>query len=126
SPRTRTPARSRTQLPKAGKNAAMPRVIDESVSSEAYRAIDQMREALSAHLTGGLSPASLALALIDWYIHLAAAPGKRLELLDTAVRKAARRSTYVAAARAGPETPPCIEPLPGDYRFKAPAWTQQP
>jgi polyhydroxyalkanoate synthase len=89
----------------------MPRAIDESVSSEAYRAIDQMREALSAHLTGGLSPASLALALIDWNIHLAAAPGKRLELIDKAVRKSARLSTYLAAAAVDPETPPCIEPL---------------
>lgn len=104
----------------------MPRAIDESVSSEAYRAIDQMREALSAHLTGGLSPASLALALIDWNIHLAAAPGKRLELIDKAVRKSARLSTYLAAAAVDPETPPCIEPLPGDYRFKAQGWSQQP
>lgn len=117
-----------TQLPpkKMGRSTAMPRALDESSGSEAYRAIDRMREALSAQLTGGLSPASLALALIDWCMHLAAAPGKRIELVDKAARKSARLSSYLSAAIVDPQALPCIEPLPGDYRFKAEGWASQP
>ncbi len=88
--------------------------------------MDRMREALTAQLTGGLSPASIALALFDWSIHLASAPGKRLELMDKAFRKSRRLATYLAAASSNPATPPCIEPLPGDYRFAAEGWEKQP
>jgi polyhydroxyalkanoate synthase len=99
---------------------------DESLGSEAFRAIDRMREAVSAPVTGGLSHTSLALALFDWSIHLASAPGKRMELADKAIRKTIRLLTYLAAASTQPDTPPCISPLPGDYRFSAEAWKKQP
>ena len=105
--------------------ARMPR-LEESVGSEAFRSIDRMREALAAQTTGGLSPASLALAFFDWSIHLASAPGKRLELVDKASRKTIRLLSHVAAAGAHSGTPPCIEPLPGDYRFRAEGWRKQP
>ena len=100
--------------------------VEESVGSEAFRAIDRMREALTAQSTGGISPASLALAFFDWSIHLASAPGKRLELIDKASRKAARLMAHCAAAARNPGAPPCIEPLPGDYRFRAEGWHKQP
>ncbi|SHK21479.1 polyhydroxyalkanoate synthase [Roseomonas rosea] len=105
---------------------AFPAGDDESVSSEAFRAIDRMREAMTARATGGVSPASLALALFDWSLHLASAPGKRMELADKAGRKAVRLLTWLAASCAQQEVPPCIEPLPGDYRFRAEAWRKQP
>ncbi|MGE0151453.1 MAG: PHA/PHB synthase family protein [Reyranellaceae bacterium] len=100
--------------------------MPEALGSEAFRSIDRMREALSAQMTGGLSPASLALALFDWSIHLASAPGKRLELADKAMRKSARLLAHLAAAAIHPDPPPCIEPLPGDYRFRAEAWKKPP
>ncbi len=99
--------------------------IDEEIGSEAFRAIDRMREAMMGRFSGGLSPAALALAMFDWSIHLASAPGKRLELADKANRKAARLLSYLAAA-ADSDAPPCIEPLPGDYRFSGEAWRKQP
>lgn len=99
---------------------------DDGRGSEAYRAIDRMREALTGYATAGLSPTSLALALFDWSIHLASAPGKRMELADKAVRKAVRFCTYMAASSIRPETPHCIEPLAGDDRFRAEAWHKQP
>ncbi len=100
--------------------------VEESVGSEAFRTIDRMREILSAQATGGLSPASLALAFLDLSIHLASAPGKRMELADKAVRKANRLLAYIATASIRHDAPPCIEPLPGDYRFRAEAWQKQP
>ncbi len=99
---------------------------DESLGREAFRSIDRMREALAAQFTGGLSPAALALASFDWAIHLATSPGKRMELSVKAADKAARLWSYMAASALHPETPPCIRPLPGDNRFAAPAWQQQP
>jgi polyhydroxyalkanoate synthase len=99
---------------------------DESLGSEAFRSINRMREALSAKVTGGLSPAASALALFDWSIHLAAAPGKQMELIDKAARKTARLLAYMSAASLHPGTPPCIEPLPGDNRFRTEGWQKHP
>ncbi|AHB47342.1 poly-beta-hydroxybutyrate polymerase [Hyphomicrobium nitrativorans NL23] len=103
-----------------------PPVYEEDHGSETYRAIDRMREALSAHLSGGISPASLALAMFDWSIHLASAPGKRMELVDKAFRKSMRLATYMAAAGGRSDVKPCIEPLAGDDRFRGEAWRQHP
>ena len=49
-----------------------------------------------------------------------------MELLDKAVRKAGRLLAHCVAATGNPTTPPCIEPLPGDFRFRAEEWRQQP
>ncbi|MCC6887267.1 MAG: polyhydroxyalkanoic acid synthase [Hyphomicrobiales bacterium] len=93
---------------------------------EAFRSIDRMREALTAPLTSGLSPAALALALMDWSIHLASAPGKRMELAWKASKKASRLGAHLMAKSMGQDTQPCIEPLPGDNRFTAEAWHKPP
>ncbi|CAK7255810.1 Poly(3-hydroxyalkanoate) polymerase subunit PhaC [Shinella sp. WSC3-e] len=98
----------------------------EELGSEAFRAIDRMREAIAGQLSAGLSPAAFALALIDWSIHLASAPGKRLELIDKANRKAVRLLCHLAAAAVDPDAPPCIEALPGDYRFSDARWKKPP
>lgn len=99
---------------------------DESVGRESFRAIDRMREALTAQWTAGLSPASLALAYFDWSIHLTSAPGKLIELCDKAIRKAGRLTAHCASAVASADAPPCIEPLPGDNRFRAKEWHERP
>ena len=99
---------------------------DGSVGIEAFRAIDRMRESLTANWTGGISPSALTLAFVDWWIHLAAAPGKRMELAWKAGRKTARFLTHVVASSVSRDTPPCIEPLPGDDRFSGHAWREPP
>ncbi len=93
---------------------------------EAFSAIDRARESVTAKFTGGLSPASLMLAYLDWAIHLAGAPGKQLELASKAVRKATRLGGHAISGLSEPDAAPCIEPLPGDYRFSAPEWRTQP
>jgi polyhydroxyalkanoate synthase len=100
--------------------------IEESLGIEAFRAVDRTQQALGAQLTGGLSPAALALAFFDWSIHLLAAPGKRAELVWKAGRKAAQFGAHALAESAGRPLPPCIEPLPGDHRFAADAWRTPP
>ncbi len=93
--------------------------------------LDRVASAAMARATLGLSPASLALAYSDWGMHLLGAPGKRLDLLRKAGRKAMRLGGHMAhcLSQAGTETgasAACIEPLAQDRRFSDPAWQQPP
>ena len=56
---------------------------------------DRALHAATARFTGGISPAALAEAYLDWATHLAYAPGKRIQLVDKAMRKAMRFSNYL-------------------------------
>ena len=98
----------------------------EALGLEAFRSMDRMREALAAQFTGGLSPQALALAYYDWAIHLAAAPGKRAELAYKATRKAQRLLAHLLSTAFDKDAPGCIEPLPGDDRFRDEAWQRFP
>ena len=100
--------------------------FEAPLGEEGFRAFDRMIQALIARGTGGLSPASLGLSLADWGIHLAAAPGKQMELWLKLVRKAQRLQTYMLRARLDPNAPPCIQPLAGDDRFSDAAWQAWP
>ncbi len=91
-----------------------------------YRSLDHMRVATAAQFSGGLSPAAMALSLADWSMHLAASPGKRLELVAKAARKVTRLMAHTAIAMFDAEAPPAIEPLPGDNRFRGPGWAKAP
>ncbi len=105
---------------------APPADHDDLLGFEAFRSIDRMREALAAQFTGGLSPAALSLALMDWWLHLAAAEGKRAELVWKAANKAGRFGAHMLSTRLGQRSEPCITPLPGDNRFTAEAWQKPP
>ncbi|MDC7785422.1 alpha/beta fold hydrolase [Rhodoplanes sp. TEM] len=105
---------------------APPAPIAEDGSFEAFRALDRTRLALMAQATGGLSPAALALAFFDWGLHLAAAPGKCMELAFTAGQRAARYGAQLAASSIGRDPPPRIAAPAGDTRFAADAWKAEP
>jgi polyhydroxyalkanoate synthase subunit PhaC len=84
---------------------------------------DRALHAATARFTAGISPAALAAAYLDWATHLAYAPGKRILLLNKALRKAMRFGTYLQKhAVSGGQTEDCIEPLPQDHRFTDEAW----
>jgi len=91
---------------------------------ETLAALDRMQAAAASRLTGGLSPMALALAGFDWWMHLAASPGKRMALAEKASRQAMRLGTQLAAT--GSDAEPCIEPLPGDKRFRNEVWRKPP
>jgi polyhydroxyalkanoate synthase subunit PhaC len=89
--------------------------------------IDGSLHAAVARFTAGLSPAALAHAYLDWVTHLTYSPGKRLQLVDKATRKAVRFTNYASrCAVAGHEAPCCIEPLPQDKRFAGEGWHKWP
>ena len=80
-----------------------------------------------ARVTGGLSPAALADAYMDWAVHLAISPGKQVELAAKAARKWARLAQFASrCAMDGGACEPCIEPLPQDRRFAGDEWQQWP
>ena len=78
--------------------------------------LDRLLHAREARFTGSLSLISLTLAYLDWIMHLANAPGRRLELAQLASRQWAR---LAAPAQ-------WTKPLPGDHRFGDESWTQPP
>lgn len=87
------------------------------------KAMDRSLHAALARLTGGLSPAAMWAAYLDWAAHLAASPGKQAELADKAARKSVRLARYLAQAAQGCENAQdCIAPLPQDKRFAEAAW----
>ncbi len=88
---------------------------------------DRALHAATARFTAGISPAALAEAYLDWATHLAYAPGKRIQLVDKAMRKTMRFGTYLQKyAASGGDTEDCIEPLPQDHRFTDDAWRKWP
>jgi polyhydroxyalkanoate synthase len=122
--------------PPAGSNnkqaVALPRRAAAEPPSEEYLAepvplanYDRAIRAAVARASRGIAWPSLVSAWADWYWHLAAAPGKQMELASKAQRKAARFALYATECLQG-ETAPCIQPLPQDRRFAAPAWQQPP
>ncbi len=88
--------------------------------------VDRALHALMAEATQGISPTSLALAYLDWSMHLAQSPAKWHQLLEKAWRKDLRWLSYATRVALGMPAEPCIAPLPQDQRFRDPAWQQWP
>ena len=87
---------------------------------------DRPLHAAVARFTGGVSPAALSQAYIDWLQHFLFSPDKEIELLEKAVGQWARYLRYCPRACADPNCAHCVEPLPQDKRFGAEAWHQWP
>jgi polyhydroxyalkanoate synthase len=100
--------------------------MESMTDSKVVNNIDRMVHGWQGRLTSGQSPSTLMLAYFNWMVHLANSPGKRIELVDKAVRKSGRLLTFAASRAADSKTEPCIEPLPQDHRFDNPAWQRWP
>ncbi|KAF0283993.1 PHA/PHB synthase family protein [Spiribacter roseus] len=87
---------------------------------------DRLLHAMIGRMTGGISPTALQLAFFDWAGHLALNPGRQGALQEKALRKALRLAAYSGHCLADDEQTRCIEPLPDDQRFEAPAWGNWP
>ncbi len=91
------------------------------------QALDKGLKAALAKFTAGLSPIALTSAYSDWAMHLASAPGKRLELLEKAGKKTWRLANHATHCIGNPDTSDtCITPLPQDRRFKDESWQKWP
>jgi len=96
------------------------------LDSNALEDIDRLTNIALAQISGGISPASLAMAYLDWTVHLSASPGKQFQLAAKAARKALRLGSYALTSAVTGNAQPCIEPLPGDHRFDHPSWQRFP
>ena len=90
-----------------------PHVSDDPLDRAAHVAL--------AVATAGMSPASIALAWIDWLLHLAVSPGKCFELATRAWQTAC--APPLAAERHGDDVGPAASV---DPRFAEPAWSLWP
>ncbi|WP_433989810.1 hypothetical protein SuNHUV7_06490 (plasmid) [Pseudoseohaeicola sp. NH-UV-7] len=90
------------------------------------KSIDRATDAHLARFTLGVSPYGLASTFFTWGVHLMGAPGKQAQLIEKAVRKAARLAVYAGTAARNPGCDPCIEPLAHDKRFKDESWQRWP
>nr|WP_183451647.1 alpha/beta fold hydrolase [Microvirga lupini] len=89
--------------------------------------LDHAAHAGLAHLTGGLSPAALTAAYMDWAVHLAISPGKQVELAAKAARQWTRLAQFASrCAMDGGACELCIEPVPQDRRFAGDEWQRPP
>lgn len=95
-------------------------------ASSDLEVVDHLMNAMMAQATGGVSPAAVMLAWMDWALHIASSPAKQIALGQKAVSSMAHWGDYVAGAAAGRSPPPVAEPHAGDRRFSAREWSFWP
>ena len=108
---------------------ALPSILErDSFSSTAFAEIlDRSTHAAIGKFTMGLSPSSLLSAYFDWLTHMVAAPGKRVQLSEKALRKWMRLYQFaISALMDGNGSDCCVDPLPQDRRFSKEEWQQWP
>jgi len=116
-----------TPRPPATGSAPIPPPLQDSYSSTALaEIIDRSVHASTARFTVGLSPMMLIGASMDWAAHLGFSPGKRLQLIEKAIKKSVRLGLYASRRGGGADVEPCITPLPQDRRFVGKAWQRPP
>ena len=89
------------RIPALERNPALerdPPVDSGKTVAPAPDPLDRSLHAGMARSTGGLSPAALALAFIDWAMHLAASPGRGLQLAKMAMLASIGSPTMPAVA----------------------------
>ena len=94
--------------------------------SPTARDLDRAFRAGLARSTGGLAPSALAGAFFDWAVHLAASPGKQMELAGQVITAAVENAGFAARCARGGAEDPCACALPHDNRFRAADWRRFP
>src|ERR1700722_10077221 len=82
--------------------------------------LDRMLHVWQSRYTGGQSPSTVGLALVDWAAHATNSPFQTAALAGPAFAQWSRSVRTAMGAEAG------ITPKPDDHRFVAPAWRQYP
>lgn len=99
------------------------RVVPDGYSTES---MDRAFKANLARFTMGITPYGLSSQFFNWWVHLAGSPGKQVQLIEKAARKAARFAIATGQQAQKGEVEPCIMPLEHDKRFSAPEWQRWP
>jgi polyhydroxyalkanoate synthase len=96
--------------------------LDDEASAELNR---RLRRGM-AQMAGGLSPAMLSEAYIEWLTHLTANPGRLGDLAQDAVNKTSEMFRYAMTAPFAPGTESPFQARKGDRRFASDAWQTWP
>lgn len=96
------------------------------LSTEQAEQLDRTMHVSLAKLTGGMSPAAIPLAYLDWLIHLWMAPGKRGLLLEQGMRNWGQLAKYTLEASMGKEPEPLVTTSRSERRFNSDAWNRFP
>ncbi len=108
-----------------GKAGASP--APNPISASEDHVADRAFHAMLARLTGGISPAALSLAYMDWAWNLATAPQRQMEIVQEAVRGAGRLLGAGLGVTAPDQAPwSLIKPQPQDRRFAHAEWESPP
>ncbi len=106
-----------------------PSALPAHRAPSARNPLDLQLHATLARLVGSVSPISVLLAVADWAGHLAASPGRQLELVNLGCEQWRRllcHARTLALMRPGERVPACIEAVATDRRFAAPEWQEWP
>ncbi len=95
----------------------------QSARFRQYQDLDRIALSTLARVTGGLSPATLGSAFLDWWVHLAASPAKQIELSQLALEHWMQAAGAPQPARSGADDE---AHLPQDKRFADPQWNAPP
>ncbi len=91
-----------------------------------FHTLDRSLRAAEARITQGMSPTAVTGAWLDWGVHLARAPGKRMELAARAWLQTLRWLLWLRHAATQRDAAPLIAPTNGDSRFTGEAWAAFP
>lgn len=90
-------------------------------------AFDRMLHFVQSRFTLGLSPTSLALAYVDWSLHLASSPGKQMLLWEKWWRQwLVTLQEFATSGAVGDQHHAGIQDGRHDPRFAAPEWHRPP
>jgi polyhydroxyalkanoate synthase len=103
---------------------------DKGETGQSLIPANASRELLAAlgQVTGGLSPQHLGGALWNVASHLALAPGRQLEIAQSALQKAVELARFTGSALQGADEPiaPQAAGTPYAHRFADPTWSKFP
>ena len=115
---------------KSGLDAEPPEIVHtspiEAPDRYTTKSLDRAANAHLARFTLGVSPYGLSSTFFDWWVHMLGSPGKQVQLMEKAARKAMRLGVYAGQVARDPDAAPCIEPLPHDHRFEHEGWGSWP
>ena len=118
------------QLPAVVETAAVetaaPSFDKAAKPSHPHQNLDRGVMAAMARVTGGVSPHAVADAWTDWWLHMARAPGRQLELIERAQRNALKLMNHSAAAMTGRTEDAPFAPKPHDTRWTHADWAKPP
>ena len=101
-----------------------PLPVERNPRIDAAETIDRAVHAAMARMTQGMSPTAMAMAQMDWAMHLAASPGKLGALVDSAMHKWIEFGRI--ATNGVVDGKDAVHEASKDPRFKGPAWNQLP